>query len=256
MNYRFAVLSLLVAVPASVVCSNTGRSGCACLTDLFSESVATTVMRAVLTGEPALALRSPHVASGEEITAKSSPAPSILAGVRSASAGKSVWYQDELPGKSDTTNYRPAGGRAWIIGPFTRAANQPVIRPDPASEFSDPITGRVVHWEALHTFNPAAIVKDGKIFVLYRAEDDSGEMKIGGHVSRLGLAGSTDGIHFTRLAEPVFYPSADSESVRESPGGVEDPRLVEGPDGAYILTYTQWSSPFVFSGLGSRHHET
>ena len=37
-----------------------------------------------------------------------------------------------------------------------------------------------VRWQATHTFNPAAVVKDGKVYVLYRAEDDSGS-GIGGY---------------------------------------------------------------------------
>jgi predicted GH43/DUF377 family glycosyl hydrolase len=98
-----------------------------------------------------------------------------------------------------------------------------------------------VHWEALHTFNPAAIVRDGKVLVLYRAEDDSGAMEIGGHTSRLGLAESDDGIHFMRRDAPVFYPAKDKQQAREWPGGVEDPRLVEREDGTYVLTYTQWN---------------
>jgi predicted GH43/DUF377 family glycosyl hydrolase len=98
-----------------------------------------------------------------------------------------------------------------------------------------------MHWEALHTFNPATVVRKGKVMVLYRAEDDSGSMQIGMHTSRLGLAESSDGIHFTRLPEPVFYPAEDSQKAREWPGGVEDPRLVEAPDGTYVLTYTQWN---------------
>ena len=138
------------------------------------------------------------------------------------------------------------------LGPFTRPLAAPVISPRPASTFTDPITHQPVHWEALHTFNPAAIVRvspedpAGKVFVLYRAEDDSGSMQIGGHTSRLGLASSTDGLHFTRLPEPVFFPADDAQKSREWPGGVEDPRLVEAPDGAppdqrYVLTYTQYN---------------
>src|SRR5579859_5573988 len=114
---------------------------------------------------------------------------------------------------------------AWDIGPFTRPVIAPVITPDKGSEFSDPISKERVHWEALHTFNPAAVVRNGKVFVLYRAEDDSGEMKIGMHTSRLGLAQSSDGIHFTRGKTPIFYPSEDSQKDREWPGGVEDPRI-------------------------------
>jgi predicted GH43/DUF377 family glycosyl hydrolase len=129
----------------------------------------------------------------------------------------------------------------WQIGPFTRPVDRPVITPDKAAIFNDPIQKAPIHWEALHTFNPAAIVRNGKIVVLYRAEDDTGKMQIGEHTSRLGLATSNDGIHFTRLPEPVFYPANDAQKSREWPGGVEDPRLVESEDGTYVLTYTQWN---------------
>ncbi len=129
----------------------------------------------------------------------------------------------------------------WAIGPFTRPVDEPVIRPQLESVFADPIDGKPVHWEALHTFNPAAIVRNGKVYVLYRAEDDSGSMQIGMHTSRLGLAESDDGIHFTRRPEPVFFPAEDGQKSREWPGGVEDPRIVEAPDGTYVLTYTQWN---------------
>ena len=131
---------------------------------------------------------------------------------------------------------------AWMLGPFTRPENaQPVITARPEPVFSDPIFDKPVHWEALHTFNPAAVVRDGKIYVLYRAEDDSGTMEIGMHTSRLGLAVSEDGEHFTREDAPVFYPAKDSEQAREWPGGTEDPRIVESPDGGYVITYTQWN---------------
>jgi beta-1,2-mannosidase len=131
---------------------------------------------------------------------------------------------------------------AWQIGPFIRpASGNPVIAPNPASLFQDPIRKTSVHWEALHTFNPAAVVRNGMVDVLYRAEDDTGAMQIGMHTSRLGLAESADGIHFTRRAAPVFYPADDTEEPREWPGGVEDPRLVESDDGTYVLTYTQWN---------------
>jgi len=140
----------------------------------------------------------------------------------------------------------------WEIGPFTRPAEgNPVIAPLPASTFTDPILKAPAHWEALHTFNPAAIVRDGKIYVLYRAEDDSGAMEIGGHTSRLGLAVSDDGIHFTRRPEPVFFPADDNQKLREWPGGVEDPRLVEAEDGTYVLTYTQWNRLAVTVGIAT-----
>ncbi len=131
---------------------------------------------------------------------------------------------------------------AWELGPFHRPPDaKPVLTKDLRSIFRDPILGKPVHWEALHTFNPAAAVRGGKVVVLYRAEDDSGSLGVGLHTSRLGIAESTDGIHFTRRPAPVFYAAKDAQQRREWPGGVEDPRIVEADDGSYILTYTQWN---------------
>src|SRR5918996_1018647 len=98
-----------------------------------------------------------------------------------------------------------------------------------------------VRWEEHATFNPAAVVKDGKVDVLYRAEDATGEMKIGGQTPRNGPAGSEDGLRFTRRSAPVLYPDRDAQATLEWPGGVEDPRIVETEDGTYVLTYTQWN---------------
>lgn len=130
----------------------------------------------------------------------------------------------------------------WELSPFNRPPDaQPIISPLKDSTFKNPVDGKVVHWEALHTFNPGAIVRDGKIYVLYRAEDDSGKMKIGGHTSRVGLAVSEDGIHFQREKDPVLYPATDDQEAREWPGGCEDPRVVEAEDGTYVVAYTQWN---------------
>jgi len=87
-------------------------------------------------------------------------------------------------------------------------------------------------WEAKDVFNPAAIVRDGRVHLLYRAEDFSGTGQWNG-TSRIGLATSEDGLHFTRDAEPIVSPSEDYEL----PGGCEDPRVVEA-EGRYWLTYT------------------
>ena len=130
----------------------------------------------------------------------------------------------------------------WTLGPFHRPAEaKPLLTPDPHSVFADPLRPAPVHWEALHTFNPAAIARDGKIYVLYRAEDSTGDMAIGGHTSRIGLAVSDDGLHFTRDPEPVLYPAEDDQKSREWEGGCEDPRIVESDDGTYVVTYTQWN---------------
>ena len=133
-------------------------------------------------------------------------------------------------------------GREWMFGPFEKPKQvNPIITPNPASAFLSPMNDTIVHWEEHATFNPAAAVKDGKVYVLYRAEDATGDRKIGGHTSRLGLAESEDGLRFTRKRAPVLYPDRDAQADYEWTGGVEDPRIVETEDGTYVLTYTQWN---------------
>ena len=80
----------------------------------------------------------------------------------------------------------------WAFGPFhkPRAVN-PVIAPDPSATFRSPTNDSLVRWEEHATFNPAAVVKDGTVYVLYRAEDASGDREIGHHTSRIGLACTT-----------------------------------------------------------------
>jgi predicted GH43/DUF377 family glycosyl hydrolase len=131
-------------------------------------------------------------------------------------------------------------GSGCVLGQFTRPNGvKPVIEPDPASVFDCPMRGKPIRWEAKHTFNPAAIVKDNKVWLLYRAEDDSGN-GIATFTSRLGLASSDDGIHFKKHPKPVLYPDNDDQKDREWEGGCEDPRCVELEDGSYALFYTQY----------------
>jgi predicted GH43/DUF377 family glycosyl hydrolase len=131
---------------------------------------------------------------------------------------------------------------AWTLGPFTkpRAVN-PIIAPRSQSTFRSATNDSVVNWEAFATFNPAAVVRNGKVYLIYRAEDASGDSVIGHHTSRLGLAESTDGLSFVRRTTPVLFPDTGAYRQYESPGGVEDPRIVERDDGEYVLTYTAWN---------------
>lgn len=103
------------------------------------------------------------------------------------------------------------------------------------------------------TFNPAAIVKDNKIHILYRAEEKLGEKEIGGHTSRLGLATSSDGVTYERQPEPIFFPEDDDQKEFEWTGGTEDPRLVETADGMFVLTYTQWNREFPRLAIATSH---
>lgn len=127
----------------------------------------------------------------------------------------------------------------WEIGPFLRPENvNPILSPDPSSIFNCPIRKTSVAWERAHTFNPAAVVKDGEVFLFYRAED--GNNGISKQTSRIGLATSRDGLHFSRHAAPVLYPDNDTMFQYEWPGGCEDPRIVTVDDGTYLMTYSRW----------------
>lgn len=129
----------------------------------------------------------------------------------------------------------------WALGGFTRPADvNPIISPEPESVFPCPMTDTLLAWESNDTFNPAATVYDGKIVVLYRAEDNSGQ-GIGSRTSRIGYAFSEDGISFTREKTPVMYPDKDNQKEMEWTGGCEDPRVVMTEDGTYVMMYTQWN---------------
>jgi predicted GH43/DUF377 family glycosyl hydrolase len=106
---------------------------------------------------------------------------------------------------------------SWPFGAWQRASENPVISPQGDG------------WESAGTFNPSVVLRDGKIVMLYRAQDKTG-------TSRLGYAESVDGIHFTRRSQPVFSPEKDYEKD----GGVEDPRLVQFGE-TYHLTYTGYN---------------
>ncbi|HKI44763.1 MAG TPA: glycoside hydrolase family 130 protein [Balneolales bacterium] len=103
--------------------------------------------------------------------------------------------------------------------------------------FMDPILKKPVRWEAKDVFNPAAVVRNDTIYLLYRAEDLIGKYK---GTSRVGLAWSTDGTHFTRDDHPVLYPADDDMKTYEWEGGTEDPRIVQDEQGTYYLTYTAY----------------
>lgn len=127
--------------------------------------------------------------------------------------------------------------KSWMLGPFSKqdAANPCMVPGD--LKFTDPILNKPVAWEEKYVFNPAAVVRNGKVYLLYRAEDTV--QKYAG-VSRIGLAESNDGLHFTRRPAPVLHPDNDAFKQYEWEGGCEDPRIVEDEKGTYYMTYTAY----------------
>lgn len=129
----------------------------------------------------------------------------------------------------------------WALGGFVRPEKaNPIITPNPSIQFDCPMQDKKIGWEESDVFNPAATVKDGKIYVLYRAEDNSAT-GIGKRTSRIGLAESEDGIHMKRRKTPVMYPDKDNMKEYEWEGGCEDPRVTMTEDGLYVMAYTSWN---------------
>lgn len=129
----------------------------------------------------------------------------------------------------------------WAFGGFVRPDGvNPLIEPNPATKFFCPMQKDSVGWEESDTFNPAAVVKDGKIYVLYRAEDNSAT-GIGKRTSRIGLAESPDGITMQLRNTPVLYPAEDNNKEYEWEGGCEDPRVAMTEDGTFVMMYTAWN---------------
>jgi predicted GH43/DUF377 family glycosyl hydrolase len=137
--------------------------------------------------------------------------------------------------KSTTPSQEKAPATAqWLFDGFEKVDSlNPILQPSTLEKFNCPITKQPIAWSGKNVLNPAAIVKNDTVYLLFRSQDSA-------MTSRLGIAVSSDGLHFTKMAQPVFYPDNDTMKKYEWKGGVEDPRLVEAEDGRYILTYTSY----------------
>lgn len=109
-------------------------------------------------------------------------------------------------------------------------------------------------WDGEAVFNPAAVVHDGRVHLIFRALGKDG-------VSRFGYASSSDGINFDdRLSYPVFVAEKRSEALKHYPytsparlvyntdlyasgggwGGCEDPRTVK-INGRVYMTFNMFN---------------
>ncbi len=136
---------------------------------------------------------------------------------------------------------------AWPLGPFERLKDvNPILVPGQAT-FDCPFLGNV-KWEELGIFNPAVVVKDDRVFCVYRAAGPDGFVT---GVSRIGLAWSDDGINFLRHPEPVLYPEKGQWQALEFGTGVQDPRIVETESGEYVLTYAMFDGTCCYMAVAT-----
>ena len=94
----------------------------------------------------------------------------------------------------------------WGIGNFVKHPT-PLIEPNPKYTFHCPILDKKVKWQAQNVYNPAAIVKEDKVYLLFRADDKTNH-KYWPRTCRAGLAWSEDGINFNIHPEPVIFPDS------------------------------------------------
>ncbi len=113
---------------------------------------------------------------------------------------------------------------------FVRLSKKPIIT-------SRLKLGQKTSWEAKAVFNPAAILIDGKISILYRAMSYDNTSVMG--YAEIGSDGKT--VLF-RDESPVYTPRLDFEDKRVSGGnsGCEDPRLIQIKDTIYMY-YTAYN---------------
>lgn len=127
----------------------------------------------------------------------------------------------------------------WTMGPFAKHP-KPVLVPRAESKFVCPVQKKEVGREARNVYNPAAVVRDGKVYLFYRADDHNPGLKWG-RTCRIGMAWSEDGLNFTRHPAPVLFPDNDGGKQYEWEGGCEDLHIVEDEGGTAYMNYTTWS---------------
>lgn len=105
-----------------------------------------------------------------------------------------------------------------------RNSGNPIIIPEPLHD-----------WESRATFNPAAVLIDDTVHIVYRAMSMN-------NTSVFGYAKSLDGLTiFSKSSQPIYVPRSDFETNPDPNGfgGCEDPRITRIGDDLYIC-YTAY----------------
>ena len=110
------------------------------------------------------------------------------------------------------------------LGPFEDYPGNPILVPSKG-------------FQSRAVFNPTVINEEGRFWMLYRAEAEDGL------TGKIGIAQSSDGLHFTPNPEPVLSPDEDFDR-----GGCEDPRVAKIGD-TYFLFYVGNSQKYHVSNI-------
>jgi predicted GH43/DUF377 family glycosyl hydrolase len=137
------------------------------------------------------------------------------------------WWGDfahDLPEQADMFGDNP-----WAIGPFTKYPGNPVLSPTPGAWDQGHFSGGV--------HNGAILVRDDRFYYVYRGErpiDVAMESEVD-YICDIGVATSTDGIHFTKddVHSPFFRSGTDHRY------SYEDVNIARCGD-TYYLFCNQW----------------
>ncbi|MBG6061054.1 putative GH43/DUF377 family glycosyl hydrolase [Flavobacterium sp. CG_9.1] len=140
-----------------------------------------------------------------------------------------------LDGCGSVSEYRlETKTKDWAVHHFVKVDSlNSILEPEFHQVFQSPISNKQVHWEERNVLNPFVIVKNGKAYLIYRAQDK--DLK-----SKLGLAINDDGLHFKKQPLPIFCLDNDTIKQYEWQGGIEETRIIESENGTYIMTYTSY----------------
>lgn len=76
----------------------------------------------------------------------------------------------------------------WFLGPFSRLDSEnPILEARMDTSFNCPLQGRAVKWESKDVFNPSAVVREGQVNLLYRAEDRDGNLAGTSRIGNISL---------------------------------------------------------------------
>jgi len=132
----------------------------------------------------------------------------------------------QLPRKNIKKTLPKTAKKPRITKPLTRSIQNPIIEPKKENA-----------WEAMATFNPAALYLNDKVHLIYRAQGFD-------NISVFGYAGSKDGVSIDeRDKHPIYFLNQDFKKNKHpfpcisggGWGGCEDPRLTQIGDKIYMI---------------------
>lgn len=125
----------------------------------------------------------------------------------------------------------------WTLPAFKKIEGSSLSLAD-SSNFFCPIGQKSVNWLE-HVSVSSAMIRGNLVYLFYTGQDREG-------ISRIGLAISGDGIHFSNVNQPILFPSLDFMNSYESKG-ISNPHILENESGTFFLNYTAFDGKILRS---------